>query len=130
MTSNHWNPFHDRHFDIAGETPKSCKYGKEMDKWALETFDSVLKYPDVISINQSKLRLLDRYFDYYASIPKAHKECTGERSHLCIYHVFRHYYNQLKLCELRINPPLLFIPPEPKIQVVEIDAPDLGDFAR
>jgi hypothetical protein len=90
-----------------------CGHARDFAAWIEENIQAVLKYPTPISLNQSKLRLLDRYFDYRAAVTKAHRDCIGERNHLCIFHIFERAFQQLRLCELKLTPPLLFIPPAP-----------------
>ena len=37
----------------------------------------------------------------------------GERSHICIFHIFERFFFRLKVLELSLTPPMLFLPPPP-----------------
>lgn len=113
MSTLSWNPHSDFEFKLPDKEPKMCIHARDLDAWIKEHIQAVLQSPDPVAINQSKLRLLDRYFDHRAAVTKAHRDCVGERGHRCIFHVFECAYQQLKLCELKLTPPLLFVPPTP-----------------
>jgi len=76
----------------------------------------------LVAINQAKVRLLDRYYDWKAVVPKAHRIHLGEQGHRCLYLVLCQTYERLRALELSITPPLLFLPepPSPPVQVAGI----------
>lgn len=136
MSTYTWNPHSDFEFRPPDKEPKMCVHAQDFAAWITENIHPLLKYPNPISINQSKLRILDRYFDYRAAVPKAHRDCISDRSHVCIFHTFERAFQELRLCELKLLPPLLFIPPAPSAppaltptQVVNavFGFPDRGD---
>ncbi len=87
----------------------------------------LLNPPDPVRINQMKLRLLDRYFEWVAVAPKAHRYKTSTQGHLCLYHVFKEAYDKLKALELALTPPMLFVPELPRPRRPEYPALAIGD---
>lgn len=88
-----------------------CGYAREFQEsikeWILhDNFD-------LISINQAKLLLLDKYREWRMFVPKIHQDYTGSRGHICIYHVFIRACEHLHVAELRLQKPLLFLPKDP-----------------
>jgi hypothetical protein len=67
----------------------------------------------LVGINQAKVLLLDKYFEWRAYVPLQHRNRVSEHSHHCIWHVFEDGYRTLRLLELSMNPPMLFLPPPP-----------------
>ena len=64
----------------------------------------------VVSINQAKIQLVDKFFEWYRYVPRNHKLRMGSSGHTCIFQVFENGYQRLKVIELSITPPLLFLP--------------------
>lgn len=100
-----------------------CAYARQFAQWAAELVAEATNYPDVVIINQTKVQLVDKYFEWRTYVPKAHRERTGGRAgHTCIFHVFAEAYDALKVAELALIPPLLFLPepPPPPPQIAGI----------
>jgi hypothetical protein len=91
-----------------------CGYARKFSEW-VETLPSLVAHkPDILAINQDKVQLLDKYFEWRSYVPKSHRNRTGSKAgHTCIYHVFSETYNTLKVAELSLTPPLLFLPEPP-----------------
>jgi len=68
---------------------------------------------DLVTVNQAKLLLLDKYLAWRKFVPKLHQDQTGSRGHICIYHVFIRACELLQVEELRLQKPLLFLPKDP-----------------
>lgn len=116
------NEFSDLIASIWGEKPKSNKMYCH-DAGHFDDFAEVLRhaaYEDtalpgtagLVSVNQKKLQLLDKYFEYRNFVSKSHRDYRGNH-HICLWHVFEEYYNKLKVIELSITPPMLYIPLPP-----------------
>jgi hypothetical protein len=94
-----------------GEEEYWCDYALEFQKWIKEYLMPVDS--NLISINQDKLTLLDKYLEWRKFVPKTHQDYTGSRGHICIYHVFIRACEHLQVAELRLQKPLLFLPKDP-----------------
>jgi hypothetical protein len=106
-----WNRW--RGFTFPAQPPDLCPSAQQFAVWAEGLCNTVEQERDIVSVNQSKVLLLDRYFAYRSSVPNAHKNRIGAVGHFCIFHVFELAYNRLRIVELSITPPLLFLPPPP-----------------
>jgi hypothetical protein len=105
------------------QQPQHCEFGEQFAVWAAELIERVIDNPSVILVNQSKVLLLDKYFEWRAVVPKAHRYHLGRgNSHVCIFGVFEATYERLKRLELSLTPPLLFLPqpPPPPAQIAGI----------
>ena len=105
--------------DFSPQAPPSyCAYADRFRKWTGTLCTSVgesVKHDNAkaaVAINQAKVLLLDKYFEWRAASPKAHRNRTGE-GHTCLFHVFDETYRTLRAIELSLTPPLLFLPPAP-----------------
>ncbi len=116
------------------EEEQSCAYAKQFVAWRDTVCQKALASSNVILLNQTRLKVANRYYEFYVSVPEYHKHCLGNGDHLCIFSVFIETMHKLREHELNIDPPLLFEPPPPPpppvIEVVEIDGPRLGEFIR
>lgn len=100
-----WHSFDD--FEVPEDRPQPCRHAEEFALWA----DELLERTDMsnqISVNQAKVQLLDKYFDFFALVPKSHRYCVGTRSHICIFHVFKLVGDLLQAAELKLHKPELF----------------------
>ncbi|HZT34608.1 MAG TPA: hypothetical protein VFA15_01715 [Nitrososphaera sp.] len=75
----------------------------------MELVGRTLAEPDHIKINQAKVMLLDKYYEWKITIPKRHA-----KQHLCILDVLDEAYQSLKAAELALTPPQLYLPEPPK----------------
>lgn|GEM_PF-3873397 len=94
------------------EQPNLCVYARKFNTWAEELCVGAIQTPTVVSINQAKVLLLDKYMEWRSFVPKRHRLYTGN-AHICIFHVFEGAYDRLKVVELSLTPPMLFIPEPP-----------------
>jgi hypothetical protein len=88
-----------------------CMYAQRFEVWARQLCEE--HQSSVVTINQAKVLLLDKYFEWRAYVPRQHRNRVSENSHHCIWHVFEERYRTLRLVELSINGPMLFLPPPP-----------------
>src|SRR6266487_1546135 len=95
------------------ETPPLCPFAESFSQWARELVTKTLTNPSLVSINQAKILLLDKYFAWRVVVPKRHRNINQASSHLCIFDIFCENYERLKVVELSLTPPMLFIPPPP-----------------
>lgn len=92
--------------------PNYCVYSLKFNDWAQELCVGATKDPSVVTINQSKVLLVDKYMEWRSFVPKRHRSYTSP-NHTCIFHVFETAYNRLKVVELSLTPPMLFLPLPP-----------------
>lgn len=95
-----------------GEGPTYCVYAGKFNAWAQELCVGATQSPSVVSINQSKVLLVDKYMEWRSFVPKRHRAYTGN-THVCIFHIFEIAYDRLKVVELSLTPPMLFLPTPP-----------------
>lgn len=92
-----------------------CEYAEAFLEWAEGELADALRDPDVVTINQAKLQLQDKYFSWLEVLPKRdHRQRTTTRpGHICVVHVYEEVYHLLRNAELSLTPPPLYIPPPP-----------------
>jgi len=91
-----------------------CNYAVVFEQWAADTLrDYLHQERDAGRIAQAKVRLIDRYFEWRAQVPKSHRNRTGESGHICIFHIFERAYQQIKMMELTLPPPAIIVQPPP-----------------
>ncbi len=103
--------------DFSPQTPPTyCAYAAKFKQWSETLCTSVgeaVRYDNAraaVAINQGKVLLVDKYFEWRAAAPKSHRNRTAE-GHTCLFHVFDETYRTLRAIELSLTPPLLFLPP-------------------
>lgn len=105
--------------------PNTCTWAREFESWTRDLVKSVQASPSTERINQAKLGLLDRYYEWRARTPVQHKRPDGKRGkHRCISEVMDETYNKLQAEALKLNPPLLSKPPKPKKPLPPPPPPD------
>jgi hypothetical protein len=89
-----------------------CPEAQEFLKWAQ---DLCSEYSDTtVRIAQAKVLLIDKYEEFRRSAPKECRHHAAEDGHYCVWHVaFEFAYRHLRQAELRLTPPMLFLPPPP-----------------
>lgn len=119
-----WTRFGD--FEFAEEPVNFCCYAEEFAEWANGLVATVAQEPSVVSVNQAKLLLQDKWHDWRSIVPKRHRDRLSPKGHTCIFQVYVLAYSQLRVVELSLTPPLLFLPPPPP-QPPEIAGIFLGE---
>ena len=111
-----------------------CGYAREFYEWIDEWIIPVEF--ELISINQARVLLLNKYMEWRSFVPKSHQDYTGSRGHTCIYHAFIRACEHLQVMELRLHKPILLPDPEPQsnlkfpgaaLFLPELDS-DIGEF--
>jgi hypothetical protein len=97
---------------IAPEQPHLCIFAQGFSQWVEQLLRDI-QQPTIIRVNQAKVQLVDKFFDWYRYVPRSHKLRQGYRGHTCIFQVFETGYQRLKVVELALTPPMLFLPPNP-----------------
>jgi hypothetical protein len=97
---------------VGEEQPNYCVHAAKFNTWAQELCVGATQDPSVVKINQGKVLLVDKYMQWKTSVPKRHRLYTGS-GHDCIFHVFETAYDRLRVLELSLTPPMLFVPPPP-----------------
>lgn len=100
-------------FDLLQE-PERCVFAQRLFDWSSELVASVSNNASIVFVNQAKVLLLDKYFEWRSFVPKSHRNRLGAIGHSCIFQVFCEAYESLKVVELSLTPPMLFLPqPQP-----------------
>jgi hypothetical protein len=105
------------------QAPPICAAAHQFQQWAEALCVGVARIAlqssddGVVAVNQAVVRLTTRYFEWRSAVPKAHRTHIAETGHTCIFHIFEHAYQQLRVIELSLTPPLLFLPPPPPVKV-------------
>ena len=86
-----------------------CLYARGFSAWGNQLIKEIAE-PNIVAVNQAKVQLLDKYFEWYRYVPRAHRLKAGTQGHICIFQVFEATYERLKVLELSLTPPLLFLP--------------------
>ena len=89
-----------------------CTSAQGFSEWTEQLCKRIAQNPTTITINQSKVSLLDKYMQEKSFASARHRNYTG-KAHICIYHVFETAYATLRKLESALSPPLLFLPPPP-----------------
>jgi hypothetical protein len=96
-----------------------CAAANQFQQWAAVLCTEVARIAQqsnddgIIAVNQAYVRLITKYFDWRSAVPKAHRNCISETGHTCIFQIFERAYQQLRVIELSLTPPLLFPPSAP-----------------
>ena len=89
-----------------------CEFAQNFLDWGNQLLNSAKKH-NIVSINQAKILLLDKFFEWFRYVPRSHRNKMSLKGHICIFQVLVSLYVQLKVIELEITPPLIFDPPQP-----------------
>lgn len=73
--------------------------------WAKDMCTTAIQKKDQIALNQAKVLLLDKFFEWRASIPK--------KQYNDFFAVLEEAYHQVKIAQLSLTPPMLFLPSPP-----------------
>lgn len=91
-----------------------CEYARLFHHWGLELLaEYVQTNPTPMRLAQAKVLLLDRYFDWRASVPKSHRNRIGENGHICLHHTLELIFLKIRLVQLSIMPVQIFTSPPP-----------------
>ena len=90
-----------------------CVYAASFQRW-VDELAKMMEKPTVVFINQTKIMLSDKYFDWERLVPQSHRQRLGVHGHTCIYQVYKKAYEQLRVIELSLTPPQLCIPSKPE----------------
>src|SRR5690242_1756297 len=122
-------------FSPQGQQLQHCVYALKFKQWTdnmcLAVNDAVQQDSTsaAVTVNQAKVLLVDKYFEWRAVSPKSHRNRAGDTSHLCLFHVFDETYRILRAIELSLTPPLLFLPAPPPARVpTKLSIADVASF--
>lgn len=105
-----WNHVED--FEFTQER-SFCVFAQKFSEWAKELCAKAADDTSIVKINQAKILLVDKYFEWRSVVPKSHRSRVGMTGHFCIFHVFEQAYDGLRAFELALTPPMLFLPAAP-----------------
>lgn len=114
MPSVDW--FEDTRFELPDEPPNLCEPALAFAVWAEALCAAVERSPEPWEINRAKLLLAERYFEWYAVVPRRHRETVRDHAHHCIFRVLRDAWFRLRQVQLSVDPPVLAAPvvPQPR----------------
>jgi hypothetical protein len=92
-----------------------CAFALSFQRW-IDVLFKMLENPTLVGINQEKILLTDKYFDWERLVPQSHRQRLGTHGHTCVYQVYKSAYEQLRVVEISMTPPLLFLPQIPIMQ--------------
>jgi hypothetical protein len=100
-----WNSLEE--FDPTHDQPDvpTCLFAQEFSKWATELYTKATSNPSIVAINQAKVLLTDKFFEFRGLVPKAHRRRIGKAGHECIFQVFEKTYLALRWTEIQLTPP-------------------------
>lgn len=106
-----WNSIGDLEFP---EEPEDtiCIFALRFQAWVDKLFASI-NQSNIVSVNQAKILLTDKFFDWQRFVPQAHRQRMGIHGHTCVFQVFEIAYEKLRFVELGLTPPMIFIPQPP-----------------
>lgn len=85
-----------------------CEHAVAFVAWANERFEHLSNEPTPATLNQARLELLDKYFDWLQAVSNQHRiTVPGANSHVCILEVFQagyFYLTELALRSLHKSP--------------------------
>jgi hypothetical protein len=106
-----WHNFDD--LDLPEAPDNMCQYARALSDSASKVRELGLS-SDIVAVNQAKLLLLEKYFEFFCIVPRQHRYHLSPRGHKCIFQVFIELYSLIKSHELSsLSPPMLFEPPPP-----------------
>ena len=107
-------------FDGLVGKPDLCPYAQKFSEWVNALLVGLSEKPNVVSVNQAKILLQDKWHDWRTVAPKFHRNHLSYRGHTCLFQVYEQAYRQLRVLELSLTPPLLFLPRLPRPQIPQI----------
>lgn len=120
-------------FEFSEPQPDFCPLAAQFSQWAVDLISEVSDRSTEAAVHIGKLLLLDRYWAFYNTVSKVHKNHIGTREgHVCIFQVFQNAYNALHTLELSLTPPRMNEPPPPEYveakRMAQIPALFLGEI--
>ncbi len=120
-----WNIAED--FQVVRQQTALCSHALKFSEWADQLYVEVTKEPKIAIVNQGKLLLQDKYFEWRQSVPQNHRSHSG-KGHICISQVYEQAYQRLRAVELSLKPVVL--PDEPRPQFAGIILGQLEEELR
>lgn len=103
-----WNRIQE--FEFPEPRPQQCVYALHFAEWTTQLTANVAQNPHIVFVNQAKIMLVDKYFEWRNSVPKSHRNRLGNNGHICIFQTFVDAYEQIRVVELSLTPPMLYLP--------------------
>ena len=112
---------------------KICPAARKFGEWCEPPINEAVRQKDPIALNQAKIHLLDRYFNWRGSVTKRHRELVRDEGHICLWAIFERAYQQIRAAELVLTPVQLFVPepappPQPPTVIKEASGIYLGEI--
>lgn len=91
-----------------------CPFAVAFQAWIDALFERQLAGADLITLNQLKVHVQDRFFRFRSRVPREHQHEDGrEPDHWCLFAVFEKAIEELHRRELELAPPPLVPLPAP-----------------
>lgn len=87
-----------------GDPHAPCASAAQYRQWVARAFSDTINEPTLPKLYQAYVLLSQKYWDFYATVPKACRESVGTRGHHCIHRVFMETYQALRHLELELVP--------------------------
>jgi len=102
-----------------------CEHAKGYSSWVEDWLfpKIVTEKPDIVSISHAMLLLTRRYRSLRSSVTKRCRNHSGDRGHVCIFHIWDQTHERLEALESTVEKPRLFEENSPsrKEEIVYID---------
>jgi hypothetical protein len=95
------------------EPPSLCRFAAQFQTWAEVLLNNALHKPTEVGINQAKILLVDKYFEWRSVAPRAHRDKMSANGHTCLWHVFEAAYLRLREAEIALIPPVVVVSSSP-----------------
>jgi hypothetical protein len=116
-----WNR---QEFSLPDKELIRCAFAEKLAEHLGPLVTAAIQSRSHIVINQTKVVLLDKFFEWRKFVPEKHRLLEGD--HLCLFEVFETAYEQLKVTELALAPPMLFLPPSSSPAPASPPPPEIG----
>lgn len=113
MDKSQFDTIWERSRELTPRAPATCAHAEVFDKWVIERLEIAVVEPTIVGLNQAKILLLDKYFEWRSCVGEPHRSLLSRSGHRCIFQVFADSYTRLKAAELALAPPRLWEPVAP-----------------
>ena len=98
-------------FELSKVNREGCAYAQLFSEWVGALWEDIVsEEPDPVRINQAKVLLQDKWHEFRRRVPKSHRTHVSDVGHTCIWHVYEQAFWNLDWLQMKITPPLLFLP--------------------
>lgn len=107
------------------EEEEQCIYAQQYDAYLRIACQDALNNPTHLVLNECYLEMFKKFMEWRTVVPKSHRNRIGEKGHRCLFHVLEKYYQLLRLKELALPSPKLWLPTVVAQEVAPLPPPPL-----